>query len=90
MMDIFKSIIPLRELGLSLFLMTAMLEAFWHLITIYVMIPLGEFLEAECGPCDPCWQKDFLADVVLFEELPDDGYLQEYNSTGEYLVISFP
>jgi hypothetical protein len=42
---------------------------------------IRESSEARCYPYNRRWQKDFLTDFVLFEELLDDGYLQEYNST---------
>jgi hypothetical protein len=43
-----------------------------------------EFSETECDPCDPASGERFLGRYCLVEEFLDNGYLQEYNSTGEY------
>ena len=49
------------EFGLSLFLCRSFLAVSYHKCDDSV----GEFMEAECDPCDPVSGENFLADIVL-------------------------
>jgi hypothetical protein len=51
------------EFGLSLFLMTAVLEVFRRWVAIYVMIPLGNSWKQNVIPVIPYVGRDFLADL---------------------------
>jgi hypothetical protein len=45
--------------------------------------PLGNHQRKDVYPYDPAGGRKNLDEYCLVEEFLDDGYLQEYNSTGE-------
>ena len=53
--------------GLSLFLMTAVLEALWQWVTIYVMIPLGNSPKQNVILVILLVEKISLTDIVLLQ-----------------------
>jgi hypothetical protein len=56
-----------RRFGLSLFLMTAVLEALWQWVTIYVIIPPGDSPKQNASFVILLVEKISLTDIVLLQ-----------------------